>query len=133
MSVVFITQAQYDYLFGAAKKVHGMKGVGVINAPDGITITAPDAISPPVPAAADLFRVTVATDGGSAGDATTQCSFTYTVTSLGGVELATAKTPTKARPALGVMVVGDDIGWAYYDADGLQLWDANEVVSTEAC
>lgn len=133
MPNVILTQRQYSYLFEAAKKIHGMNGIGVINNPDGITITMPDSPAPASPPPPDLFRVTVATDGGTAGNATTKCSFTYTVTSLGGIELGTLKAPTKARAALGVYVVGDDIGWAYYDDTGFQLWDANEVISTEAC
>ena len=41
--------------------------------------------------------VTVAKDAGVAGDGATDCTWTYTITSLGGVELATGLSPQKAR------------------------------------
>lgn len=133
MSNVILTQSQYSFLFEMAKRVKNMSGDGVTNNPDGITITPPDVIAPAIPPSPERFRVTVATDGGTAGNKTTQCSFTYTVTSLGSAELGAGMTPAKARPPLGAMVVGDDIGWAYYSAGVFTLWDANEVIDAEAC
>jgi len=87
-----------------------------------------------------LFEVEVQKDGGSAGDKTTQCSFTYTIRlPSASVNLATGLTPTRARPSAGMLAaIAVDpswgIGWAYIDAAGeLQLWDANETLAPEAC
>ncbi|MBN2585013.1 MAG: hypothetical protein JXL80_18270 [Planctomycetes bacterium] len=44
-----------------------------------------------------LFPVLVTKDGGSAGDADTDCSFTYTVKDLAGFELETALAPECGR------------------------------------
>jgi len=44
-----------------------------------------------------VFPVLVTKDGGQAGDADTDCSFTYTVKDLAGVELATAVSPQCGR------------------------------------
>jgi len=46
---------------------------------------------------AGLFRVTVTKDGGVAGNVDNNCTWTYTVTSLAGEELATTVTPEKPR------------------------------------
>lgn len=75
------------------------------------------------------------TDGGAggAGDAETECDFTYTVDDLGGNELGTAVSPEHARPALGKMVAAT-VGTAYWLADGAfkLLW-TDEQPDTGAC
>lgn len=85
-----------------------------------------------------MFPVQIDQTGGSAGDATTQCSYTYTVRDLAGYQLGTGMTPLKRRPALGAMSpVDPSYGWGvgFYDYSGtFNLWDANEVPSTaEGC
>jgi len=84
-----------------------------------------------------LFPVKVVKTGGSAGDATTKCSFTYTANDQSGVVLGTVLSPKKERPALGAMAspTTDPLwGSGFYDLTGaFVLFDANEVLSTEAC
>jgi hypothetical protein len=87
----------------------------------------------------ELFAVQVTNDGGSAGDSTTTCSYTYTVQDLSGTTtLGSSIAPKKWRhssaqrkmqaPASG------SIGLAYYDASGtLCLYDANEVPAVATC
>lgn len=84
-----------------------------------------------------LFPVQIDQTGGSAGDTTTQCSFTYTVRDLQGYQLGTGMTPLKRRPTIGKMsAVDPSYGWGvgFYDTDGtFKLWDANETLATAAC
>lgn len=83
-----------------------------------------------------MFPVTLAKDGGSAGDLTTQCSWTYTVTDLQGYQIGTTMTPLKLRPSVGKLVQPADgsHGVAFYAADGtFKLWDANEVPDVGSC
>ena len=78
-----------------------------------------------------LFAVLVTKDGGVAGDAATDCTFTYTVKDLLGAELATALSPLRPRFAHTEYVEpgADSPGIAWYDADGdLQLLEAVEEV-----
>ena len=82
-----------------------------------------------------LFPVKVTQTGGSAGSKTTKCSFTYTVDSIGGEELATVQTPSKNRPVVGKMKAptADDYGLAFYNGATLVLYDANETLAASAC
>lgn len=81
----------------------------------------------------NLFPVTVTQTGGSAGDATTQCSFTYTVTSILGESLLTSAMVGWARPALGKMIAATK-GTAYINASGVVvLWQVDEVFDVAAC
>lgn len=83
-----------------------------------------------------MFPVKPTQVGGVAGDTTTKCSFTYDVTDINGAALGTAMTPEKNRTSLGAHVApaAGDFGVGFYDADGsFKLWDANEVIDTEAC
>lgn len=82
-----------------------------------------------------MFMVNLTQDGGSAGDQSTQCSFTYTVTDIHGNQLATSATPNKQRPTIGKMVSGDGlVGSGYFTASGaFVLQDANETLDTGAC
>ena len=79
--------------------------------------------------------------GGSAGDDTTQCSYTYTVATLGGINLATVVNPTASphvynRPSLGAMVAAD-AGIGYWQDNAgtpeLVIVHINEVPDPEAC
>jgi len=81
------------------------------------------------------FGVKVTKDGGSAGNKTTQCSFTYTVKDLAGNTLATAKSPSRPRPLKGAMdpPADNSYGLAFYDGSTLVLWDAGETLDVEAC
>ena len=65
-----------------------------------------------------LFPILLSQTGGSAGDFTTQCSFTYTVNDVDSNQLATAVDPTASphtynRPAYGAQSAAD-AGLAYY-------------------
>ena len=52
---------------------------------------------PPVFARSKLELVTVAKDGGVAGDDETTCTWTYTVKTLGGITMETGISPQQAR------------------------------------
>ena len=83
-----------------------------------------------------IFPVKVTQTGGSAGNKTTQCSFTYTVETINDVQLATVQSPAKKRPSVGKMAApaSDSYGLAFYDEDGdLVLYDANETLAPNAC
>jgi len=84
-----------------------------------------------------LFRVTVTEEGGAAGDADNDCAFTYTVTSLAGDELGTAKTPEKPRydKCMYVQPTADSPGLAYWDSDNvIHLYEAlEEIPDTTVC
>lgn len=81
---------------------------------------------------ANLFPVDLTQTGGSAGNATTTCTFTYTV-KVGTVTLGTSKSPTFARPAKGKMVAATK-GTAYYDTSAaLVLYQVDEVPDVQAC
>ena len=106
----------------------------------GADLPLADAAPMPQPATEELARfypVTVTKTGGSDGTASTRASWTYTITSIDGVELATAVAVVKTRP-LGPMHYGDEIadpayGLAFIDASGAwQLWDAGEVPNLTA-
>lgn len=80
--------------------------------------------------------VLVTQTGGSAGNLTTQCSFTYTVKNRQGTTLLTGAAQIRPRPSVGAMVAqsADSIGIALYDETGtLVLWDAGEVPDPEGC
>lgn len=88
-----------------------------------------------VTARGGLFAVDIESDGGDGGDyesGSTPASWTYTVSSLAGEELGTGITPERPRPAV-EMLEGGPIGVAYFDTDGLHLWDAGEVPDYEPC
>lgn len=90
-----------------------------------------------VPETDNFFPVTLVEDGSGsadAGDATTQCSYTYTVKSIIGAKtLLENASPACARPAYGKLVAATK-GIAYVDAnDTWQLWYAHEVFDVEAC
>ena len=80
-----------------------------------------------------LMPVTLTQTGGSAGNASTECSFTYTVTSLGGTTLLTGASPVWNRPALGKMIAAT-YGTAYVNASGtVILYQVDEVFDVAAC
>ena len=85
-----------------------------------------------------LFAVTVAQTGGAAGSSAAGCSFTYTVTSLGGLVLGTSISPQNS-PARIVNVscnVGS-VGAAYWNVSGtstmINLMSVNETAFQNNC
>ena len=88
--------------------------------------------------AGQLFPVLLSQTGGSAGSASTACSFTYDVTDDDGNELDEALNPTTSphrfrRPTVGVMLAATS-GLAHYAGDGTFTLDwCNEVADQEAC
>lgn len=84
-------------------------------------------------AVSGLFPVTLSQTGGSAGSDTTQCTFTYTATSLDGVQLGTSLSPDKPRASLGAYVAATK-GVGYFASDGtFTLAEAYEAPDPEAC
>lgn len=80
-----------------------------------------------------LFPVDLTQTGGVAGNATTQCSFTYTVDSISGEQLLTGASPTFGRPSYGKLVAGTH-GTAYYNSVGTCiLYQVDEVFDVEEC
>ena len=84
-----------------------------------------------------LFLVTVLKDGGTAGDATTQCNFTYTVMDILGNTLKKDKSGTDAtgmtpefnlRSTTGACTAAADnsTAWAFDDGVNLVLWMTEE-------
>jgi hypothetical protein len=84
-----------------------------------------------------MFACKVRQVGGSAGSGSTDCTFTYDVYSLAGVQLNTSALAPKRRRFATVQYVAppnDSIGCAYVDETGtLQLWDPNELPSLTTC
>lgn len=83
------------------------------------------------------FGITLTQTGGSAGDSTTQCSFTYTVNDMLGNELDTAVNPTASphlwqRPTVGLMLAATS-GVATYETGELVILSINEMINFEAC
>ena len=83
---------------------------------------------------AHFFPVTVAKDGGAAGDVSTQCSWTYGITcAITGTYLVGGRTPGAGRTTYGAYAQAPDasVGIAYYLAhdDGpYLLWCAEQPV-----
>jgi hypothetical protein len=84
----------------------------------------------PDPAA--MYAVDIEQTGGSAGDRTTPCSFTYSLTAPDGTT-ASGVTPLKPRPSVGAMIAGTCGYLRRASGGGWQLLDAQEVLDTEAC
>lgn len=81
-----------------------------------------------------VFPVRITTDGGSNGDQESQASYTYTVVSLGGLELGTEMTPLEARPSVGAITRGTNtFGMGFFDGSTFHLLSAFEVPDSEAC
>lgn len=77
---------------------------------------------------------------GSAGNETSQCSFTYNVWNLReevlGNSINIPMTPERPRPALGEMVAPSEraFGIGFFDEDdNFVLWDVGEVQAVEIC
>lgn len=82
-----------------------------------------------------LFAVNVTQVGGSAGNSTSQCSFTYDVYSLGDAitAIVSAQTPIWNRPATGKLVAATS-GTAYINASGaIMLYQVDEVNAMKVC
>ena len=83
-----------------------------------------------------LRPVTLVSDGGSAGDDTTQASYTYTVTDAltGEVYQTTASPLHNTRMTVGAMVAATG-GLAKINSSGTdyELWIAYEAPDSEAC
>lgn len=82
------------------------------------------------------FAVRVSIDSGSAGSGSTNCSWTYEVSSLRGKVVATGQTPALLRePLLEYVETPDNSeGTAFYDEDGnFVLFNANELPAIHTC
>lgn len=83
-----------------------------------------------------LFAVRVYIDGGTAGTASTTCSWTYTVKRDSGHVFGTSMTPQRRRFPNTPYTTTPDGAWGagFFDKTGtFVLWDANELPATEAC
>jgi hypothetical protein len=132
------TPAMAAAILAAAKRKYvASGGIEAVMSPDGTTVTFrlknrrglnDDRKGDQADIA--LFPVDVAQVGGSAGDGTNACSFTYDVTSLDGRTLASGVSPVWARPAIGKMTAATH-GDGYYDSDGeFVLYRVDEVPAT---
>ena len=115
-------------------------GIEVHQTPDGVTLVAGiQGERPSMPIVPTLFPVKVTEDSGNLydpGSASTNCSFTYTVTSLSGQVLGTAMTPQ--RPRYQNTEYAGPGAWSY----GLGFWDGgtfilyevvDEIALTDTC
>ena len=86
--------------------------------------------------AAGLFPVWVTQSGGSAGNSTTQCTFTYNVftDSAKTIQIGTTLALVKSRLLNCAMTAGTQ-GLAYYHPETgvLTLWDVNERAQQTNC
>lgn len=80
---------------------------------------------PPAPLPVNL------TSSGSAGDATSQCSFVYTAKDLNGNTIATGLS-WSPRPDVGECKAGT-VGTVVWYANAWVLWSCNEVANAVAC
>jgi hypothetical protein len=95
-------------------------------------LRGPRTRQPPQP----LFAVRVTIDGGAAGSATTNCTWTYTVTFDSGYQLGTLMTPQRRRVPLAPYTTTPAGSWGagFFDKDGVfVLWDANELLVYVEC
>jgi hypothetical protein len=80
-----------------------------------------------------IFPVTVSQTGGSNGNSTTAATYTYTVTSLAGVQLGTAMSPEVPRFMIGTMTAATK-GTGYYTSAGVfTLHQVFEVKTASPC
>ncbi|HEV7299204.1 MAG TPA: hypothetical protein VGN72_07555 [Tepidisphaeraceae bacterium] len=80
-----------------------------------------------------IFPVKVTKTGGAGGSKTTAASWTYTVSTIGDIEIGTAVAVGRPRP-LGAMAFGTGYGLAFYNQTGaLVLWDAGETPGSGGC
>ena len=85
-----------------------------------------------------MVPATFTQTGGSAGDNTTTCSFTYTVTdATTSTELGTAVNPTASPHHFQRHGPGEckaaTYGWVYMAPGGFEIGDCNEKLVTEEC
>lgn len=84
-----------------------------------------------------VFAVRVTQTSGFAGNQTLPCTYVYTVKDITGTTtLLTNATPIKKRMSIGKYIAPDpnSIGLAIRDdANGIQLWDPNEILDPKAC
>ena len=90
-----------------------------------------------VPEKAGAFGIKLTQTGGTAGDDTTQCSFTYTVDDMNDNEIATGVNPATGvhfaqRPTVGFRIAAT-AGVATYDTGELVILMTNEIDDLEAC
>jgi hypothetical protein len=81
-----------------------------------------------VEVAGGLFYVTLSTDGGTAGDASTPASFTYTVFDAHGTEIGSSIPLIWARP--NITMAAATVGIAFMENDTVRLLIADEVPTT---
>ena len=90
-----------------------------------------------VPEKAGAFGIKLTQTGGTAGDDTTQCSFTYTVDDMNDNEIATGVNPATGvhfaqRPTVGFRIAAT-AGVATYETGELVILMTNEIDDLEAC
>jgi len=73
-------------------------------------------------------------DSDLTGDSDTNCAFTYTITSINGVECGSDLTPTRKRFPKTQYAWGTGYGLGFYTEGGaITLWDANELPASSDC
>lgn len=109
------------------------------SSPDTVVDDLGSSQRPPVFARCKLELVTVAKDGGVGGDSGTNCTWTYTVKTLGGITMETGISPEQARlPSVTYLeaAAGGRSEYAlaqYVDGTLILVWVAGERPDTTAC
>ena len=82
-----------------------------------------------------ILFVTLTSDGGSAGDKNTACTYTYQATDLCGKVVGASLSPQNSRARiLNAPTNTANKGTVYWDNAGiLQLWDCNETLTQYSC
>lgn len=97
------------------RRVNNIRGYGVTNSRDGVTIRRPIAARSDTDATAmttvELCAVWLEPDGGSNGSATEDCSITYTMTSQAGIVLGEGCSPQTGRVELTEYVPAPAHSW----------------------
>lgn len=135
-------QDKLNRLVDAVNTLLSMRGdgrfIGVNRAAGGgMTVSLLiDAILPYIPRLATVagaIPVMLTQTGGSDGDGTTACSWTYTVThAISGTVLGTNVAPSHNRNK--VKTTKATTGWAYYDSDGnLKVNVTDELPNFSGC
>lgn len=118
-------------------KVDSMRGPGVTNSPDSISIfTTNTEKTRPQQQKREFFLVKVTKTSGADGTSSTPCDYVYTVFALDGTtELGTSIAVIGPRPnGLTTAPAATSYGMACYDENGsLKLWSTLEKPTDDTC
>jgi hypothetical protein len=118
---IVLSRATFDRMMRAVVEIENIRGPGVKRVPGvgiaiaGAAIPKPSRVMGGGGSGGDIIRVSVAPDGGGvAGDTTTACSFTYTVSTHGTSDGAYGSGKGVPRPSgiKGKMIAGNEGTWS---------------------